>query len=298
MLSVLIPIFNYNVTKLISNIHRQLIEAAIPFEIIAMDDNSEEKFVLKNREINKLSHTVYHISEINHGRLKTRMLLSEKASYEWLLFLDADTIPKSNRFIRNYLEAINDDTEVIFGGFAYYETPPEPTKILRWRYGIKYEASPADNRNSRPYKHIISANFLIKKSTWTHLDLKLSISQYGYDSYFGSKLKTENIKVDHIDNEVVHLGMEKNSKYLKKKEQAAESLLYFYKNGLITDHQNSLLRLFIILKQTGLVYLFSEFFALFSKRMRNNLTGENPSIVLLQFYKISYLCHYYRQNKD
>ncbi|MBT8257168.1 MAG: glycosyltransferase [Bacteroidia bacterium] len=298
MISVLIPVYNFDVNSLVGLVHNQLSSCAIPFEILVMDDKSDTEFTISNSKINELHHTRYLVSETNHGRLKTRVLLSEEAQYEWLLFMDADTLPKSERFIENYLDAINDNTETIFGGFAYYDKAPENKHLLRWKYGKKHEVSDASDRNKKPYKLIISANFMIKKTVLKNLDLKFSVAQYGYDSYFGSRLKSEGIQVNHINNEVYHLGLEENWKYLEKKEQAAESLLHFYKNNLIQDHQNSLLSLFVFLKKLQLHHLFAACYKSFGERMRSNLTGNNPSIALLQLYRISYLCNSYKNGKD
>ena len=40
MLSVLIPVYNYNVTKLVGDLHAQLVESMADFEIIVMEDGS------------------------------------------------------------------------------------------------------------------------------------------------------------------------------------------------------------------------------------------------------------------
>ena len=298
MLSVLIPVYNYDVTELVGSIHKQLTNFGKDFEILVMDDRSDEEFVNINKGITELTHTDYIISNEKNGRLRTRILLSELARYDWLLFLDADTLPKTDDFIQNYLNAIDDSTEVIFGGFAYYNDRPEPSRLLRWKYGRKHEVSPDSIRNQRPYKLIISANFLIRKSILMQLNLKITGVLYGYDSYFGSRLKSENINVRHIDNEVYHLGIEESSKYLKKKEQAAEALLHFYENKMIDEHQNSLLSFFVSSRKLGLHHLFAWIFEAFSHNMRSNLTGRKPSIKLLQLYRISYLCRYYKSERS
>ena len=57
MLSVLIPVYNYHVTKLVSEIHKQLCKEKIAFEIIAFDDGSEIKYMKQNETISQLSNT-------------------------------------------------------------------------------------------------------------------------------------------------------------------------------------------------------------------------------------------------
>ena len=291
MISVLVPTYNYKVGQLITAIHHQLSNLTIPFEIICMEDGSDPESIEANASIQELSNTHHLISEDNHGRLETRILLCNHAKHEWILFLDADTSPKSDEFIKNYLNAISDSTEAIFGGFAYYQTPPEHDFLLRWRYGRKFEARPAIIRNKKPYKVIISANFLIKKSVFESLDLKKHNGLYGYDSYFGGQLKSHNVNVVHIDNEVFHLGLEPNLIYLNKKEQAAQTLLFLHNNHYMDQHDNGLLKVFRLLKSIGMNHLVGAIFRGIRNKLTRNLIGTNPSIYLLQFYKIGYLCY-------
>ncbi|MBT8253538.1 MAG: glycosyltransferase [Flavobacteriaceae bacterium] len=291
MLSVLVPAYNCNVTELIAEVHRQLVLSGAAFEIIVMDDGSEPEYVESNRPIINLSQTQLIISEKNHGRIKTRLLLRDRAKFNWLLYLDADTFPKSEHFIINYLNYISPETQVIFGGIAYEDTPPESVFMLRWRYGRKHEEVKASIRNKTPYKLVISGNFLIKNKILSIFDMEIKSNQYGYDSYFGVLLKKNQVRVVHIDNEVYHRGIEESAVYLKKMEQAAKTLLSLYDQDLMREHQNTLLNLFIFLKKTYLNRILSLFYQVFRNAMNRNLTGHNPSIWILQLYRISYLCH-------
>ena len=101
----------------------------------------------------------------------------------------------------------------------------------------------------------------------------------------------KNIKVFHIDNEVYHLGIETSDVYLRKKEKAAETLLSLYNAKKIGNHQNDLLRVFIKLKLFKLNVVFSKLYIVFKKRLKNNLLSNKPSMKLLQFYRISYMCY-------
>ena len=52
MLSILIPIYNRDVTKLVEELLDQCGKANIPFEILCFDDGSTEKWKKKNKVIN------------------------------------------------------------------------------------------------------------------------------------------------------------------------------------------------------------------------------------------------------
>ena len=108
--------------------------------------------------------------------------------------------------------------------------------------------------------------------------------------FFAALLKMKKTKVLHIDNEVYHLGIETSSAYLNKKEKAAETLLFLYNANKIVNHQNDLLRAYIKLKRFRLHYLFSTVYKLFKTPLQHNLLSSNPSMKLLQLYRISYMC--------
>ncbi|WP_055448198.1 glycosyltransferase family 2 protein [Lacinutrix mariniflava] len=291
MLSVLIPTYNYNVSKLIATIHSQLITSSVAFEIIVLEDGSTSKI----NSSNALSNTQIIENTTNIGRVKARQALALKAKYDWLLFLDADVTPKSDKFISNYIDAIALEYDAYFGGFAYYKNKPEHSYILRWKYGKTKEQIPASTRNKLPYKVIISANYLIKKSVFNSVNSKIEDNKgYGFDNYFGALLQNNKVKVRHIDNEVYHLGIEKSEVYLKKKEQAALTLIHFYKTEGFNNHSNDLLQLFSKLYQLNLVWLFSLLYKFLKNSMKKNLLSISPSITILQLYRISFMCNAYK----
>lgn len=291
MISVLIPVYNSNIVTLVNELHKQLKAQNIAFEIICLDDGSEVSYLEYNYSIEQLESTTLIVSETNNGRIKARQILCDKARYDWLLFLDADVLPKHSNFISTYLHAIPLHYDAVYGGFAYHKTPPEHDYMLRWTYGKSQEEVDASIRNQTPYKIIISANFLIKKQVFNIINTNLNHIGYGFDNYFGATLKDHNIKVLHINNEVYHLGIEKSEVYLNKKEQAAETLLKLVKEKRILVHDNNLLSLFLSLKRFKLHYLFSGMYSVFSSKMKNNLLGTKPSVTILQLYRISYMCY-------
>ena len=292
MVSVLIPTYNYNVSKLIEIIHSQLVKSTITFEIIIFEDGSFNSIKLKKN----LKNTTIVKNITNIGRVKARQELAKKAIYEWLLFLDADVLPKTEFFISNYINAVSLKKEVYFGGFAYYENKPKQSHVLRWKYGKSKEQVTAKLRNRNPYKVIISANYLIKKSIFTIINSKIKDNKgYGFDTYFGALLQDNKINVLHIDNEVYHLGIEKSELYLKKVDQAAITLLHFHRSEGMTNHSNDLLLLFSKLKRYKLAGVFSLLYKIFNNRMKKNLLNKSPSILILQLYKICFICYAYKK---
>ncbi|SDS03395.1 Glycosyl transferase family 2 [Formosa sp. Hel1_31_208] len=291
MLSVLIPVYNFDIRLLVNTLHEQLTLNKILFEIICLDDCSKPIFADNNAEIQKLSHTSYKISDTNTGRIATRQALAEYAKYDWLLFLDADVFPKTDDFITNYIPFLTLDYDAVYGGFSYNSDAPAHELLLRWTYGKAKEQVAAEKRNKKPYKVVISANFLIKTSVFKSINGQITQKGYGYDNYFGALLKIQNNKIVHIDNEVYHLGLESSSNYLNKVEQSVQTLLQLEKLGALSDSENSLLQTFRTIKRLKLERIGSWCFKTFGNRFKQNLLGHQPKVWVLQCYKLSYICY-------
>ena len=163
MLSLLIPVYNYDVNKLVEAIHIQLVKSGIVFEIICRDDGSCLNYKSINAGISDFPFTTYAIATDNLGRVAIRHALAKKAQHAWLLFLDADTLPKSDRFNANYLAHKQSSYAVIYGGITYQTETPESGKILRLAYGRSKEEVIASRRDKTTYKIVISENMQNQK---------------------------------------------------------------------------------------------------------------------------------------
>src|SRR5690606_32512220 len=130
----------------------QCVKENIMFEIIVSDDSSQN-FYEENNQINTLNNCFYTVLNQNIGSSAIRNLLSTKASFENLLFLDADVRLISNLFIKNYLNLIQNKKQynVIYGGIVYQENKPDNNQLLRWIYGNKRDALPAEKRSENAY---------------------------------------------------------------------------------------------------------------------------------------------------
>lgn len=289
MLSVLIPVYNHDVTELVSEIHRQLTESKIEFEILVGDDASDEIFQKQYKSKTKLSNTLYFISEENNGRTANRQNLANIAKFEWILFLDADVLPKNVSFIGNYLEYMDLDFDLIFGGFHYDKSTFSVDKSLRYTFGKKREEQLAVTRNKTPYKTIISANLLIRKDIFIKMNDRAE-NVYGLDYYLTANLKENNIKVFHIDNEVVHLGLESNIVFIDKAKRAVETLFKLHTNYTIKVSEINLLNTYRKISNFGMRPLAALFYRFFRKIMERNLTSKTPSMIVFDIYRLSYMC--------
>lgn len=288
MISILIPIYNYNIENLILRLEAQLSKIDIKYEIICCDDCSTEHY---NYKFDNEGQVSFLRNSSNLGRTETRQKLAKKAQFEWLLFLDADVLPSNDLFIKNYLDVLrNENFELCFGGFSYELNPPTIDYILRWKYGHAKESIRANQRELEPYKTIISANILVKKGVFLKINANFLGNYYGYDNLFSIQLKKHKVAVLHIDNPVLHLGLETGALYLRKKELAAETIFRAYNTNKINESDNKLLKTYLLLKRLSLTLIVSFIFKKVKNKLRHNLLGANPNIFLLNSYRLGYFC--------
>lgn len=290
MLSILIPTYNYNVRVLVEQLHKQAITEAIAFEIIVIDDCSPNTDYLSDHEfINSLSNCSFFRNEINLGRTATRTKLAEAAKFENLLFLDADVIPVKTNFISQYVKNINEDTAVVFGGYAYYKTN-HTSANLRYKYGKEREEIPLSKRIQNPYAAIFSGNLLIKKDIFLKYNYPNPDNLYGMDNFFCYQLYINNVKAEHIDNPIYHLGLESDEVFFKKSIESVKNRKELLENAEGIENINSLLRHYKKLKKyrlTGLVSLGFKVAAPFLKKM---ILKKDPNLFCLDIYRLGYIC--------
>ncbi|MDC1108963.1 glycosyltransferase [Flavobacteriaceae bacterium] len=287
MISILIPCYNYNAYDLVSRLEKECLTLGIVFEIISIDDASFSTLNEVNQKINMLTNCKFFESKKNIGRVANRQLLSQKAQYKWLLYIDVDVKPLNDNFIKVYVNEIKKGFEVVFGGFNYKNIE---TNNLRYLFGKSREDVQSVIRNKNPYKYIISSNFLVKKVIFDKINKNININGYGMDYFFGALLKENLVSINHIDNEVTHYGLDDNSKFLAKTKEALENLHYLNTNKLINKNDITILKYYRLFNFFGLKKIISKLINIFSKSIESNLKGSNPSLFVFDLYRLSYLC--------
>lgn len=290
MLSILIPIYNYNVYPLVFELHRQCTECGIAFEILAQDDASQSPLNKENEKVNTLPHCSFVSLEKNIAHRENRNSLAEQAKFDYLLFIDGDSIIVRPDYIQNYLRNL-DGFDVVYGGRQHPEKCPSEKQSLRWKYGKFIEDKLAINRRKTPYKSLLFNNTVITKKCFNQVKFDKDITLYGHDdTQFAYQLSLLQAKVNHIDNSVEHGDIDTNQAYLAKTESSLKSLLLLYQSGKIASEFVSILKLYVLLKKTKLIVLATVFHKLFQKSIAKSLLSENPSLFLFNVYRIGYLC--------
>ena len=290
MLSILIPTYNYNALPLVKTIEQQALKTGIVYELICIDDGSFSPLNKENQKINYLTNCKFIENIKNVGSFANRKLLAQRAQYDWLLFVDADVTPKHSGFLENYLSEFKNNADAVFGGFAYYNNKLNENKTLRYTFGKHREEVSAAIRNKNPYKVIISSNFIIKKQVLFKVNREDVINVYGLDYLFGALLKSKKIEVNHIDNEVYHLGIDDNFSFLEKTKNAIEALSYLHILKKVKSNSISLLKAYNILYFLGLAKLFGKVILKFNSKIETHLLSKNPHLFIFDLYRLGYFC--------
>jgi GT2 family glycosyltransferase len=293
MLSICIPIYDYDVSNLVSDLYKQAIRLNQPFEILLIDDASDKSYQEKNRQIN-LKYVKYVELEKNIGRSAIRNKLANDAQYSYLIFMDCDSGVISDSYIENYARCC--ETHIIYcGGRVYSKDMPNDNTLLHWKYGTARECHTAAIRNKNPNYGFQTNNFLISKLLFETLQFNENLKGYGHeDTFFGIELQEKGITIKHIDNPLIHLGLENASVFLEKAKNAISNLIKI--EHLIKEkypkhakHSN-LMKTKFTLEKLHLVHLFSIIFKINSGLMKKHLLGNNPSLRIFDLYRLGLLC--------
>lgn len=294
MLSILIPVYNYKVVKLVQALQKQCEKIKRNYEIIVFDDQSESQFKAHNKILSGYFGVNYTELSENLGRARIRNWLAKSARYENLLFLDCDSKIVRKDFVISYFDKLT-DFDLVSGGRIY--APKEPkayTKRLHWLYGTYKESRSALERTKFPVKYFHSNNFLIRRDVIMDVPFKEDVTGYGYeDLHLAKALKEKGYRIEHIENPVEHLGLEKNKTFLSKTRTAIDNLLHLKYTGhaVPTNLENAAIKMYDL----GFHEDFRKFYEKREKSIENNLLSKHPRLRNLDFYKLNY--YFEQRNK-
>lgn len=292
MLSILIPTYNFDCLSLIRNLHAQCmslqeVDSSFCYEIIVVDDASTDLTIVEHlrqgmRELQACELHFIRMSE-NGGHAVVRNRLLHEAKGTWVLMIDSDAEIIRPDFIATYWRHRH-AADLIIGGIVH------PEKIERgYELRSVYEASVAHKRNvtwrnRHPYAIFSVFNLMGLKAVIAPLGFDERCRDYGYEDFLlGMALQRTGATLLHIDNPLLHTGIDTSEVFLRKTETAMRTL-----SNLPPALQNeiSLARWASRLRRIGATHLFTFLFQPFANRIRTHLLGPHPSIILFQMYKL------------
>lgn len=301
MLSILIPTYNYACAHLVCELQKQCEEVqaslqGFDYEIIVADDGSNDyATVEKNAAIEYLPNCSYEIRDENVGRARIRNFLVQRARYDWLLIIDCDAEVISDDFILRYSQAALEPTTaappIIIGGLTTPATADKGCE-LRHRYELAAEKiRTVEARRANPAQFFSTFNFLCPRSVLLEIPFNERCTEYGYeDALFGIEAERRGYRIVHIDNPLLHLGINDNASFLANSEAALRTLKRL--GPPMTDRARvaNAARRFTksALRRATLRPLLIILYKMSRTLVRKNLLSAHPSLKLFAFYKLGY----------
>ena len=291
MLSVLIPVYNYKIQSLVENLLHQFESINFKWEILLSDDASNTEYKTENiKFINTLNNLNVRLfqQKLNLGNASNRNYLIKKASYNWLLFLDADVLPVHQNFMSIFKDTLVSTDKDIIAGNVIYDTKKPLQYLLRWKYGKKREELTLSERLKNPILNVRGANFLIRRTLALKLNFPVLKEKYGFvDTRFFLQFKKDQICV--IENPVYHLGIEENIIFLQKTKRAISNALF-----LLNTNDKVAVKISLIANYKKIRFLkviLSKIYSVFRLSFEKKLQSRKSSIFIFQIYKILYMSY-------
>ena len=286
-ISILIPTRNYDCRPLVETLHRQLLQAHVEGEIILGDDSSDPRYAQLYDSLQQegLIRLVRPTAHLGAGRM--RNYLAQQAEGDQLLIIDSDTMPASDSFVVDYLQAAHPD-RVVVGGFRYPTERPTSDRLLRYKYGHKVETRSLAERQQAPADAFVSMSFLIPRHIFLEEGFPAEMGMGYEDAYFGYRLTERGVVITHIDNPVIHALKETSDQFLDTTERYVENL--YRHRALLAPYPIRLLQLYLRLECARLVPLLGSLAPLLKPLLRRQLTSRHPSLRLFALYKLLHLC--------
>ena len=292
MLSFLIPTYNFNCLSLVSDLYAQceqlmVSDTSFTYEIIIVDDGSPEVSVVEELMIgirNLKSQYVKLIPLIkNVGLAAARNVLLREAKGEWVVFIDSDAAVITNDFVSNYWQHRN-AADAIVGGIKHPNVIPSGYE-LRIAYERSYEKKRSlEWRKQHPYAIFSAFNLMMRKEVIERYGFDEHCREYGYEDFLlGVALESDGVKVEHIDNPLLHTGIDTSEVFLKKAETGVRTLLNLpvelrEKVGLAIYAER--------LRKLRIAPVIKCVLKTFHPILRKQLLSARPSILLFQLYKL------------
>ncbi|MHB1041911.1 MAG: glycosyltransferase family 2 protein [Eubacteriales bacterium] len=293
LLSILIPVHNWDISLLLNTITHEILTAQLEkdIEVLIVDDCSIcPDIIKKNKHLfeNKKSQYKLFYFKLNRniGRAAVRNLLASKADGDYLLFLDADVLPDSDNFLSMYLNyARNSINDIICGGISY------KTRLMRdhvYDYYIYFssmtDVKPVSQRNTFPWRYILTSNIMIRRNAFFNIPFNEKFTGYGYeDIEWGIRL-FKSYKVIHIDNTVSHLGLKTKRECYENMKESIKN--YFLLTNLHPDFFSQIpIHKLIVCFKLFHVYLLDLFVKILSILFLLNLPSQKINYYIFQFCK-------------
>lgn len=285
MISILIPIYNFDCRALIDALHGQIEASGKECEIVVADDASTEQLDAI-QEISLLPYVRFFQFKENQGRSKIRNFLASKAKYRYLLFIDCDAEVCSDRYLQNYIDILKPGI-CCSGGIAPYPYPVSQEYALNYLYNRTVEV--------KHYKRgtLTTFNFIVDKEIFDKCRFNEKLVRYGHEDTILSIEIREYAQITFLMNALIHKHLNSNAEFLSKIEAACDSMPFI--STIISNNiMRRNFRLWNSYSISRSIKMDSVIASVFLKKRdsikKRLCSSQKPSLLLLNLYKLGYIC--------
>lgn len=235
-LSILIPFYRDNPAVLLSSLSTQRVDKAA-VEVRIMDDGTGDMTLTERAQRaaqdNNLP-TILTTAPENRGRSATRNALQAQALADWVLFLDADMRIDNPLFLQAYLDAIeaaeaDGKTRILFGGFTVEDQASDADTDLHRVLSQSSDCLSAAQRERAGAQFVASSNLCVHLSVLREEPFDDGFTGWGWEDSEWAARVSKRYRLRHLDNPLVHLGLESTETLLSRFAGSAPNYHRFHR---------------------------------------------------------------------
>jgi glycosyltransferase involved in cell wall biosynthesis len=157
----------------------------------------------------------------NEGRAKARNRLIENARARHLLLIDCDMAPDAPDFLGPYLDLVEQNVAVAFGGFSVDRSEATADQELHRALQLRAECRPAAERALQPEKYVYTSNLLVRRDVFQAEAFDEGFTGWGWEDVEWGMRVARRFDIRQIENTATHLGLDTAAVLAGKYEQSA-----------------------------------------------------------------------------
>jgi glycosyltransferase involved in cell wall biosynthesis len=222
-LSVLTPFHRHDPSALLERVAN----APAGVEFILIDDGSASAALLA-KIIGAAERVAAPVRVIvwgkNRGRAAARNRLLDEARGEYVLFLDADMIPDSPRFLSIWLGVLSTQRPLVaFGGLSVARAAADADTELHHNLFARSDCALARARALKPAQSTASANLAVRRDFLAANPFDPRFTGWGFEDTDWALTAARRVRILHIDNPATHAGLDDVRTLMRKSAEAGRN---------------------------------------------------------------------------
>ena len=222
-LTVLTPFYRHDPSALLA----RLANAPAGVEFILIDDGSGSAALLADviaaaERLKAPARVIVWGS--NRGRVAARNRLIAEARGQYVLFLDADMIPDSPRFLAIWLGVLSTQRPLVaFGGLSVAQVESTPATALHHNLFASSDCEPARKRAHKPAQAVASANLAVRRDFLETLPFDPRFTGWGFEDTDWALTVARRVRILHVENPATHAGLDDVDTLMRKCAEAGRN---------------------------------------------------------------------------